>query len=106
MTAGGSLWSGREKQAGRQYRGEWCVKNDVWNGGVASKIASKRLAGRFEGWFSLFQPAMFASTPTPPVWLTLLGSFELPVRGRTVTSLPKKACALLAYLALQDGKPV
>jgi len=42
----------------------------------------------------------------PPVDLTLLGRFELRVRGRPVTSLPKKACALLAYLAMEDGRPV
>lgn len=89
----------------RQCAGERNVKNARQTSGSTSKIASKRLAERYGGWFPPNRPAMFASTPTPPVWLTLLGSFELRIWGREVTSLPKKACALLAYLALQDGRP-
>jgi len=41
-----------------------------------------------------------------PVRIELLGGFRLTVAGRTVTSLPRKAEALLAYLAMQDGRPV
>lgn len=40
------------------------------------------------------------------VHLRVLGSFRLRVNGREVTSLPKKAQALLSYLALRDGLPV
>jgi len=42
----------------------------------------------------------------PSILLSLLGGFRLSVEGRDVTSLPRKARALLAYLAMQDGKPV
>ena len=43
---------------------------------------------------------------TSPVLIQLLGGFRLSVAGREVTSLPRKAQALLAYLAMQDGRPV
>src|SRR6185312_12235075 len=42
----------------------------------------------------------------PAVDLQLLGPFELRSGGRTVSSLPKKAQALLAYLAMQRGRAV
>ena len=45
-------------------------------------------------------------TMTSPVLIRLLGGFRLSVAGREVTSLPRKAQALLAYLAIQDGRPV
>lgn len=41
-----------------------------------------------------------------PVRVQVLGGFRLTVAGRDVTSLPRKAQALLAYLAMQDGRPV
>lgn len=40
------------------------------------------------------------------VRIEILGGFRLTVAGRVVTSLPQKAKALLAYLAMQDGRPV
>lgn len=40
------------------------------------------------------------------VLIQVLGGFRLTVGGRAVTSLPRKAQALLAYLAMQDGRPV
>lgn len=40
------------------------------------------------------------------VSIKLLGGFRLSVAGRSVTTLPRKAEALLAYLAMQDGRPV
>ncbi len=43
---------------------------------------------------------------TTPVLIRLLGGFRLSVAGREVTSLPRKAQALLGYLAMQDGRPV
>lgn len=43
---------------------------------------------------------------TSSVLIRLLGGFRLSVAGREVTSLPRKAQALLAYLAMQDGRPV
>ena len=46
------------------------------------------------------------SNTSPLVSLTLLGGFTLRVGGREVASIPRKARALLAYLSLQDGKPV
>ena len=46
------------------------------------------------------------SNTSPLVSLTLLGGFTLRVGGREVASIPRKARALLAYLAMQDGKPV
>lgn len=45
-------------------------------------------------------------TMTSPVLIRLLGGFRLSMAGREVTSLPRKAQALLAYLAMQDGRPV
>ena len=38
--------------------------------------------------------------------ISLLGRFELRVCGREVTNIPRKARALLAYLAMQDGGSV
>ena len=43
---------------------------------------------------------------TTPVLIRLLGGFRLSVAGREVTSLPRKAQALLGYLAMQDSRPV
>ena len=43
---------------------------------------------------------------TAPVLIQVLGGFRLTVGGRVVSSLPRKAQALLAYLAVQDGRPV
>ena len=40
------------------------------------------------------------------ITLTLLGSFELRVGGRACPELPRKAQALLALLALQNGRPL
>ncbi|MBN8899397.1 MAG: tetratricopeptide repeat protein [Rhodospirillales bacterium] len=37
---------------------------------------------------------------------TLLGGFELRLEGRDLRALPRKARALLAYLSMQEGKPV
>lgn len=39
------------------------------------------------------------------VLIQVLGGFRLTVAGRVVSSLPRKAQALLAYLAVQDGRP-
>ncbi|MGA3398185.1 MAG: BTAD domain-containing putative transcriptional regulator [Acetobacteraceae bacterium] len=50
----------------------------------------------------MFRPAH----TRPSIQLSLLGGFRLRVEGRDVGSLPRKARALLAYLAVQDGKPV
>jgi DNA-binding SARP family transcriptional activator len=44
--------------------------------------------------------------PGEAVQLQLLGPFALRHRSRAIRSLPKKAQALLAYLAMQRGKPV
>lgn len=41
-----------------------------------------------------------------PVVIRLLGGFRLSVAGRDVASLPRKAQALLAVLATQDGRPI
>ncbi len=41
-----------------------------------------------------------------PISLRVLGGFFLTVAGREVTLLPRKAQALLAYLAMQDGRSV
>ncbi len=46
------------------------------------------------------------SHTSPLVSITLLGGFTLRVGGKEMTSIPRKARALLAYLAMQDGKPV
>lgn len=43
---------------------------------------------------------------TPALAFSLLGRFELRLDGRELRSLPRKARALLAYLAMQEGKPV
>ena len=45
-------------------------------------------------------------TSTAPPSLSVLGSFALHVDGREVTGLPRKAQALLAYLALQPDRRV
>lgn len=43
---------------------------------------------------------------TSPVKIRLLGGFHLSVAGHEVTSLPRKAQALLAYLALRNGRRI
>lgn len=53
------------------------------------------------------QSAMSHPSQTlPSVLISLLGRFELRVCGREVTNIPRKARALLAYLAMQDGGSV
>ena len=47
-----------------------------------------------------------AAQPSEAFQLQLLGPFALRHRARSVRSLPKKAQALLAYLAMQNGRPV
>jgi DNA-binding SARP family transcriptional activator/TolB-like protein len=50
---------------------------------------------------------MSHTSQTPPsVLISLLGRFELRVGGREMAAIPRKARALLAYLAMQDGRPV
>jgi len=50
---------------------------------------------------------MLHPTQTRPLLsVTLMGGFSLRVGGRVVAALPRKARALLAYLAMQDGKPI
>jgi len=46
------------------------------------------------------------SQTLPSVLISLLGRFELRVGGREVATIPRKARALLAYLAMQNGKSV
>lgn len=47
-----------------------------------------------------------AAQPSEGLQLQLLGAFALRNRSRAVRSLPKKAQALLAYLAMQGGRAV
>ena len=61
---------------------------------TAAKKASKTWSGGVPRTMSVF------------VRIEILGGFRLTVAGRVVTSLPQKAKALLAYLAMQDGRPV
>jgi DNA-binding SARP family transcriptional activator/TolB-like protein len=49
---------------------------------------------------------MVTLSQTPPLLITLLGRFGLRVGGQALETIPRKARALLAYLAMQDGKPV
>src|SRR3954469_1484614 len=55
---------------------------------------------------TLATPAETAIPGGPPVELRLLGPFALRTGGRTVRSLPRKAQALLAYLAMQRQRTV
>jgi len=43
---------------------------------------------------------------TPFLFVNLLGRFRLRLDGREVITMPRKARALLAYLAMEDGRPV
>ena len=49
---------------------------------------------------------MIIPLTSPPLRLRLLGGFQLLVSGRELASIPRKAQALLVYLAMQEGRPV
>lgn len=51
-------------------------------------------------------PGRISQQTDPPVALHLLGTFALRDSDRAVASLPKKAQALLAYLAMRAGRAV
>ena len=49
---------------------------------------------------------MFSGPRTPVLKVNLLGGCQLLIGGRVLASLPRRAQALLAYLAMRDGAPV
>lgn len=69
-------------------------------------MPSSPIAGCFWEWFPEPKYEMVTSSQPHSLLIHLFGGLRLSVQGRSVTTIPRKGQALLAYLAMQNGKPV